>query len=167
MEFSNKRAAVFDRMWRLQLGDDDVFASSCRPDAAVFWRWLASAMPKSLVECLEPPITASTEIMEFYQFELTLLMLIGELLKVCNHKERATSLPRAQRDPQQANFVYVDTIRHGRNYTPTKTINELSSFVSSLKEGPRTLHQVQEFSPDIAYCPFDQSHDWKAHNRSS
>ncbi len=111
--------------------------------------------------------------MEFHRFELTLIMLIGELLKSCNDTERATNVsqPRAQRDQAQAVFVYLDTIRRGRNYTPAKTINELSSFLSrveygkkSLKDGSRTLYQIQENSPDVTFCPFDQAHDWKAHN---
>ncbi len=173
-EFTRKRAITFDRMWKMQLSDYGVFAATSRNDAAVFWRWLAAALPKSLVEHLTPPVTASAEVLEFHQFELTLMMLTGELLKTCNDVERATSVsqPRAQRDQAQAVFVYVDTIRHGRNYTPAKTINELSSFLSreeyskkSLKDGSRTLYQVQESSPDVTYCPFDQAHDWRAYNR--
>ncbi len=130
-EFTRKRAIIFDRMWKVQLSDDGVFAATSRNDAAVFWRWLAAALPKSLIEHLTPPVTASAEVLEFHQFELTLMMLIGELLRTCNDVERATSVsqPRAQRDQAQAVFVYLDTIRHGRNYTPAKTINELSSFL--------------------------------------
>ncbi len=80
----------------MQLGDvyhdDRMFAPSSRTDAAVFWRWLATVLPKSQVVHLVPPITASKEIMDFYHFELTLIMLIGELLKICNNVERATSV---------------------------------------------------------------------------
>ncbi len=34
-----------------------------------------------------------------------------------------------------------------------------------MKDGSRTLYQVQESSPDVTYCPFDQAHDWRAFNR--
>ncbi len=174
VEFTRKREIVFDRMWKTQLSDDGVFAATSRTDAAVFWRWLAAALPKSLVELLTPPVTASGEVLEFHQFELTSIILIEELLKICKDTERATSVsqPRAQRHQAQAVFVYLDTIRHGRNYTPAKTINELSSFLSrkeygkkSLKDDSRILYQIQEINPDVTFCPFDQAHDWKAHNR--
>ncbi len=125
VELTRKRAIVFDRMWKTQFSDDVVFAATSRSDAAVFSRWLAAALPKSLIEHVTPPVTASGEILEFHQFELTLIMLIGELLKTCNDTERATSVSqsRAQRDQAQAVFVYLDTIRHVRNYTPAKTNN--------------------------------------------
>ncbi len=55
----------------MQLGDDGMFAASSRTDAAVFWRWLAAALPKSVVDHIAPPITVSKEIMDVYQFELT------------------------------------------------------------------------------------------------
>ncbi len=42
-EFTRKRATIFDRMWKMQLSNDGVFAATSRTDAAVFWRWLASA----------------------------------------------------------------------------------------------------------------------------
>ncbi len=96
------------------------------------------------------------------------MKLIGELLKICKDSERATSVsfPRAQRDQAQAVFVYLDTVRHGRKYTPAKTNNELSSLLSreeydkkSLKDSSRALYQVQEISRDVAYCPFDQTYE--------
>ncbi len=53
-------------------------------------------------------------------------------MKICNDTEPATcvSSQRSQRDKQQEIFEYLDTVRHGRNYTPAKTINDLSSFMT-------------------------------------
>ncbi len=60
-EFTKKRAIVFGRMWKMQLSDDGVFAASSRNDAAVFWRWLAAALPNSHIDNLNPPLTESSE----------------------------------------------------------------------------------------------------------
>ena len=57
-------------------------------------------------------------------------------------------------------------------YTPAKTINELSNFLSrdqfakkNLKDGPKSSYQVQDNRPDVFGSPFEQAHDWKAYNR--
>ncbi len=50
VELTRKRATIFDRMWKMQLSDDGVFGATSRTDKAAFWRWLAAALPKSLVE---------------------------------------------------------------------------------------------------------------------
>ncbi len=78
-ENTQKRAGIFEKMMNMQLNDDGVFAATSRSDAIVFWRWLTTALPLALVDQLMSPITNSREVMERFEFELILVMLIGEL----------------------------------------------------------------------------------------
>ncbi len=53
-----------------------------------------------------------------------------------------------------------------------RNVTDLSTFLSrenfgkkSLKDGLKTVFQVQDTSPDVACSPFDLPQDYKAHNR--
>ncbi len=101
-------------------------------------------------------------------FEVKLLMLIGELIKICDDKERLESAKSAKENM----LAYVDSFRHGRNRKATHMLHEFSTLhkredlnKKSLKEGSRTTFQLQGSSPDVGYSPFEQAQDWKALNR--
>ena len=73
-------------------------------------------------------------------------MLIGELLKVCNDALRnpCMDLSREVRDQHMEIYAYIDTFGHGRIYTPTRSVVDMSTFLSredfrkkSLKDGSK------------------------------
>ncbi len=80
-EFSNRRVVLSASMLRIQGKDTGMFAATTRSDASVFWYWPTSVVPPVLVERFVGESTMEPELMEF---ELTLLMLTGELRKLCN-----------------------------------------------------------------------------------
>ncbi len=49
-EVQSKRVMLFDSMFRVQRSDNGTFAASIRPDALVFWIWLAGAIPVALLD---------------------------------------------------------------------------------------------------------------------
>ncbi len=165
---------LFESTLKIQAKDTGKFAATTRSDASVFWFWLTSVVPPVSVERsvgANGELTMESELMEF---ELTLLILIGQLLKVCNDAVRNACMDWSREVPDQHLSVctYIDTLRYGRNYTPTKSVMDLSTFLSredfgkkNLKYDSKTMYQVQDTSPDVAYSPFEQSHDWEAHNR--
>ena len=75
---------LFESMFRIQANDTGKFAAATRSDAPAFWCWRTSVVPPVVVEGFvgaHGELTMGSGLMEF---ELTLLMLIGELVRVCN-----------------------------------------------------------------------------------
>ena len=165
---------LFDSMMRVQKSENGIFAASNPPHAPVFWIWLAGAIPVALLDLVSVTYDDDTKDIATVNFEIKLVMLIRELMKMCDDKERIESakLKRAEIDVKEKLLTYIDSIRHGRIKKVTHTLHEFSTLHrkeelirKSLKKGSRVMFQAQYSSPDVGYSPFERAQDWKAFNR--
>ncbi len=95
-EMSRRRVVLFEAMLRIQAEDTGKFVATTCADASVFWRWLTAMIPPALVERFIGTKGGPIMELELMDFELTLLMLIGELLKVCNDALRNDCMDLSQ-----------------------------------------------------------------------
>ncbi len=102
-----------------------------------------------------------------FTFKTKLIMLLGEIMKVMNDKERVAlaSCGRDERNRRIASCQYIDSIRNGRNFQGSHGPVELSTYMSRDEFVRKSKNVVQEESPDVAYSPFEHAFQLDAYNR--
>ncbi len=166
-ETVQRRVQLCGQFVRLIMRDSGIFAIIARPDAPIFLKWLASAIPVALLDQLIPPGGEIVRSAENLDFCLKLVMLLGEVMKVATDQDRVahTNLNRDERARRTDTFVYLNLIRQGRNFHVSQGLSELSSYMSREEFNRKSKNIVQEETPDLAYSPFDQSSHYDAYNR--
>ncbi len=113
-----RRTELYSLMFELLKRDDGLFAFSSSAMAQIGLRWLAFIIPPSLLEQFVPEQGQSNKTPARLDFDLKLLMLLGEYIAVANPAQRAkyaTFKTKELRDMRTA-LNRVDSIRRGRNY---------------------------------------------------
>ncbi len=90
--------------------DDGTFAITARPDAPIFSKRLASAIPLPLSDHLIPPGGEIARRAEILDFCLKLVMLLGEVMKVATDQDRIahTKLSRDEKARKTCIFAYLN-----------------------------------------------------------
>ena len=70
----------------------------------VFWRWLAGSIPVALLNQVSVSYGDENKDIATVNFEIKLVMLIGEMMKMCHDKERIESakLKRTEIDAKES-----------------------------------------------------------------
>ncbi len=147
--------------------DNGLPAIVSRSDAPIFLRWLAFAIPLSLVDHM---ISAEGEVnhnTNEFVFKTKLIMLLGEIMKILNEKDRVAlaSCGRDERNKRISTCQYIDSIRQGRNFQSSQGPMEMSTYMSRDEFVRKSKNVVQEESPDVAYSRFEHSFQLDAYNR--
>ncbi len=102
-----------------------------------------------------------------YVFKIKLIMLLAEIMKIMSDKERVAlaSCGRDERSRKISTCQYLDSIRQGRNFQINQGPVEMSTYMARDEFVHKSRNIVQEESPDVAYCPFEQSVYLDAYNR--
>ncbi len=104
---------------------------------------------------------------EEFVFQTKLIMLIGEIMKVMNNKERVAlaTCGRDERNRRISTCQYIGSIRQSRNFQISQGPVELSTYMAGDEFVRKSKKIVQEESPDVAYSPFEHSFQLDAYNR--
>ena len=90
-EIQSRRVMLFDSILRVQKSIFGTFSVSNRPDAPVVWRWLAGAIPVTLLDRVSKSHGDVSKDVEIASFQIKLVVLIGELMNMCDDRERIES----------------------------------------------------------------------------
>ncbi len=108
-EIQSKRVMLLDSMLPVQRSYNGTFAASNRPDAPVFWRWLARAIPVALLDQVSVSYGDESKDIATVNFEIKLVMLIGELMEMGDDKEpiESAQLKRTEIDAKESILAYI------------------------------------------------------------
>ena len=140
---------------------------SSSPLAQLGVRWLVFAIPESLLEKFAPTEGGSVKSESQIDFEVKLLMLVGENMADINstQKTRYSNLRTRELKAKREMLNRVIPIKRERNHLVETEVNKLSDYLSESKFEENRKDSVQESSPDVAYNPYSCKEDMRADTR--